>query len=61
MPTNPNLLIQCLKEAGIRPVSFAYFLREFIKRKRSKKKTASALLTESLKAQAELIIYHLEH
>jgi hypothetical protein len=60
MLKNSNLLIRCLKEAGIRPVSFAYFLREFIKKKNSRKKTAAVLLTASLQAEAELILYHLE-
>jgi hypothetical protein len=57
---NPNLLNQCLKEAGIRPVAFSYFLSEFIKREESDRKPGAVLLTKSLKAQAELIIYHLE-
>jgi hypothetical protein len=49
-----------LVRAGIKPTSFAYFLSQYIKRKPAKKKSVlSMLLSQELKAQAELIVYHL--
>ena len=53
-----NTIEECLKGTGIQPSSFAYFLTEFQKKKPGKSKL-SKLLTEQLKAQAELINYYL--
>ena len=55
-------LINYLLRHGIRPTSFAYFLKEFISKEPAKVKSElSELLSQQLKAQAELIIYNLNH
>jgi hypothetical protein len=60
MATKPQTTLnRCLREAGIQPIAFAYFLTQFIKRKEPKKNRFQALLIGSLKAQAELIVYHI--
>lgn len=47
---------------GIQPLSFAFFLTEFIKQGPSKESSAGALLlTDIMKVQAELILYNLNH
>jgi hypothetical protein len=61
MRRSHNNLINCLKEAGIQPSSFAYFLMRYIEQKQKTKSTISILLTAQLKAQAELILYHMTH
>lgn len=60
MPTKSHRLIQCLKENGIDPPHFAYFISQFIKTRPTRKRAEiSLLLTKTMVAQAELIAYHL--
>jgi hypothetical protein len=57
---NSVLLIQCLREAGIQPSAFAFFLIRFSKSKPQKRFSPLALLLfKQLQSQAELIEYHL--
>jgi hypothetical protein len=57
-----NQLIQFLKDSGIRPSSFAFFLAEYVKKHPSANKSAlSFLVAAQLKEQAEIIMYHLNH
>lgn len=60
MRSSHNNLIECLKGTGIQPGSFAYFLSQYVKKKPLQNRSAlSYLLSEQMKAQAELIHYHL--
>jgi hypothetical protein len=60
MRSPQNQLIKCLKDTGIQPSSFAYFLTRFIAKKPAKiKLKLTSLLTAQMKAQAELIRHHL--
>lgn len=60
--TKSQRLNLCLKEAGINPLHFAYFLSQFIKSQPTRKREVlSVLLSKTLVAQAELITYHLNH
>lgn len=62
--TNPttNQLSALLTGLGIQPLSFAFFLTEFIKRNPEKGSSAGALLlNEIMKVQAELILFNLNH
>lgn len=55
-------LAEYLIRSGIQPGSFAYFLSQYIKKNPSKTKSVlSHLLSEQLKAQAQLIVYSLKH
>lgn len=56
MQIKPISLDRCLREAGIQPSAFAYFLTEYVKKKKASKKTLSILLTDHLKAQADVIV-----
>lgn len=60
---NPTSQLNALLTGlGIQPLSFAFFLTEFIKDKRVKKHSElSSLITSQLKAQAELITYYINH
>lgn len=62
MRSRTETLSRMLISSGIQPKSFAYFLIEFENRKPKKRQSErSRLLTNELKAQAELIRYHLEN
>lgn len=54
-------LSKLLIESGIRPSAFAYFLTQFTEKNPEHKSDVQRLLTAQLKAQADLITYHLVH
>jgi hypothetical protein len=56
---NNPALIKCLKDAGIQPISFAFFLVQFMKSKPKSRNPLNKLLIKQLQGQAELMHYHL--
>lgn len=50
---------EILIESGIRPSAFAFFLTQFAESNPAYKTEVERLLTEQLKAQSDLILYHL--
>lgn len=59
---NTNQLIIFLKNVGISPSAFAYFLSEYVRKHPAKKAPVLAfLLSSRLQSQAELIQHHLKH